>query len=202
MSKLSLQSIKSILFQILPVMLGVYLGLLANNWNEEKKSRRLEQQILIKIKAEIEGNKKQIEANFDYHKMLLDTATAFYQTGDIETFLAPAYKSGQSNFWRGTRTSRLKSSAYQASISSGVFANLDIDLITLLSELYAVQEDYAKMSNLYLQKVIDLTPESSVFTYLSFVRSFSQDIYYQEKSLLKLDKTVLEKLKENNLSTQ
>lgn len=195
MSKISLTSLKNLLLQVLPIMFGVYLGLVANNWNENRKNKRMEKEILSKMIVEIKSNQAQINNIVDYHKMLLDSSAFFFKNWNTETYSKPAYQSDQSkSIWRGTRTGKLKNTTFDVAIASGAFSNLNIELMTLLSELNRAQQGYDHVASLYLQKVIDLSPEQSVMTYLTFINSFASDIYYMERDLLALYENALERI--------
>ncbi len=190
-----MHNLKKVLIQILPVMFGVYLGLVGNNWNENRKNIKLEGEVISKLITEIQDNKAQIASVIDYHKMLADSSEAFFQNWDPETYMQPAFQSPEtSSIWRGTRTGKLKTAAFEAAIVSGVFANLDVDLLTRFSEINRTQLSYEQMSAIYLQRVIELSPEQPVITYATVINSFANDTYLAEKQLLGLYNEMLDVL--------
>ena len=185
-----------ILTTILPVMLGVFLGLWANNWNEGRKKRTLETQVLQKIEQDIIANKKQLEDVLGYHKALGDSVQSLYQKISSADLLKPIYefKSEQDFFWRGTRTGPLRDAGYQTAIVSGILADLDFEMVSLLSEVNRVQENYEKISSMYTESAINKNSQSKVIDYISFTEFFSYDISITEEELINLYDITLKEL--------
>jgi len=188
--------LRIILNTILPVMLGVFLGLWANNWNEGRQKRALEKQVLQKIEQDIIANKNQLEEVIDYHKSLSDSVQIFYQKLSRADLLKPIYemKTKQGFFWRGTRTGPLRDAGYQTSIVSGVLADLDFELVSLLSEVHREQENYEKLSAMYTESAINKNSQSKVIDYISFAEFFSIDISITEEKLINLYNIALKEL--------
>ena len=188
---------KSSLLQIIPVMLGVFLGLLANNWNEERQSKQLETKVLQKIKEDISSNKKQLENVLEYHKSLADSAKAIFQIGSLEYLTATRFEArnmkGNNNFWKGTRTGTLRDAGYQTAIVSGALAKMDIELVSTLSEIHKAETHFNQLANNYLQNIINQNSETKVMDYLQFALTFSMDISIAEESLIELYNDALTK---------
>lgn len=181
--------ISSLFWQVLPVMLGVFLGLWANNWNEDRKQEKLQKQVLLKVKEDIESNKVQLENVLEYHEWLGDTATAILNAGDFNILRKSLFEMGRGNpyhIWRGTRTGALRDAGYQTAVVTGILAGLNIELVSLLSEINRSQLNYASMSNNYLQTVINIQTDSKILDQILFASAFSNDISIAEKNLIHL----------------
>lgn len=59
--------------EILLVMIGILLALQANNWNENRKERELELQLLHEMKLGLEKDVSDIEYNISAHKKILNS---------------------------------------------------------------------------------------------------------------------------------
>lgn len=189
------------LLQIIPVMIGVFLGLWANNWSEDRKQIKMETQVLQRIKQDIESNKKQLENVIDYHRSLSDSVKVIMEKGDFEILQKTRLEIGRDNpysIWEGTRTGRLRDAGYQTAIVTGVLAELDFEMVSLLSEIHQDELNYANMSNNYLQTAINMDVETRLIDQILFVNSFSIDITYVEEDLIRLYDLTLEKMKAIN----
>ncbi len=188
--------ISNIFLQMLPVMLGVFLGLWANNWNEDRKLKQLETKVLQKIKQDIESNQEYLGNVIVYHESLGDSAKAFVTKINPKLLFKPAYEieEDRPDFWRGTRTGNLRDAGYQTAIVSGVLADMDFELVSLFSEIDRAQSSYSLMANNYLQTIINQNSETKVVDYLAFVMSFSKDISIAERNLIELYDLTLSKM--------
>ena len=56
------KKIGELIFQIIPVMIGVFLGLSVANWSEDRKKETRSDALVETIKNEIQSNKKFLKA--------------------------------------------------------------------------------------------------------------------------------------------
>lgn len=162
----------------LPVMLGVYLGLLANNWNESKKDEKLSNQVLKSIASELNFNKKELKSSIDYYTLLRDSTS----------FLISEKKEFQSfSFWKGLNPPLLRNSAYQTGINTGVLSNINIQLLEQLSNTYNIQADLKEQTQMYVNSVTNKigTSDFNNKKYMEILFNFSFDQIVTEEQLLK-----------------
>ncbi len=178
-----------IILQIIPVMIGVYLGFVISNWQDNQK-RSTQSQILIdNISLEIESNTRIIEAVIEYHKMLRDSSR-YYANAEIINKMP--------TFFQGTRTQQLLSSAYNTGIQTGIINELPLHKIQLLNKVYNYQDfcnEYAKMlMNGLINKDFSDSPDGikKIASYLSLTMT---DIVIQEEHLLEIYKETVNVLK-------
>lgn len=126
------QKIKNLFIQIIPVMIGVYLGFLISDWSENQKLIKQRQILIASMLSEIETNQQNLAKLIDYHRMLLDSSR-FYAKSEISL--------QQSNFIKGTRMTKLPNSAYNTGIQTGIINELPITTIQLINRLYTFQND-------------------------------------------------------------
>lgn len=125
--------IKEILFQIIPVAIGVYLGFFVSNWAAANKRNTDTNKYLENLTAEMLLNKQKIESVANYHRMLRDSSN--YISIHAEDNLKPA-------FFQGTRVFPLVQSAFATGLQTGVVNELSLDQIQTINELYNQQDYY------------------------------------------------------------
>lgn len=172
--------------QILPIMIGVYLGLVANNWNENQKAEELQNRLLESMKKELKANQKNIEHLLEYHQSLLDSTNAYSERYTIEELNELSAENFMTSVWRGTKVGTLKNATYQTAMVTGALADMDIDLAIQLSEIDLIQKDYSATGDKYLNSLIQMDSGESLQSTLIFIFSFTMDITSFEKALLKL----------------
>lgn len=182
--------LKDLLLQVVSVMLGVYLGLIANDWQEAQKNKALVQKSLGKFRYEVTQNQQIIKEAFAYHQQLSDSIKVLLQKERPLTFK-------DLKFWRGMRIQKLKSATYQTAIITGVLNDLEIELLTAINDLYISQEKYDMAGNIALQGILqrDLFDEQKLRGNLIFLSTLLNDIYWIEKEITDGQKKVLESLK-------
>lgn len=137
---------REILIQIIPVAIGVYLGLIVNDWNSNRQAQQRKahsQELLIQ---EIQLNKAKIEEGLAYHLMLLDSLDGLMQK---ET---PRFK--DMNFWEGVRTPTLYNAAYQSATLSSSINTFNLPEIHSIVEVYSAQKKYDDMNLVAMQGLI------------------------------------------------
>ncbi|MEM6720525.1 MAG: hypothetical protein AAF611_14455 [Bacteroidota bacterium] len=68
-----LQQIGQLIREIIPVMIGILVALVINNWNEDRKSKKYLNQIFISIEKELNETSIDIEKSLSKQKVLVDT---------------------------------------------------------------------------------------------------------------------------------
>lgn len=171
------KTIKDLILQIIPVMIGVYLGFLVSNWSGNKKSKLQTEQLKESILSELEINAKNIKQVQNYHVMLRDS-TRKISNGDITSNL---------NFFEGIKMSSLTHSAFTSGMQTGVINNLSLEEIQLLNEYYTFQDDYNQFGKMTLEGLVnknlgskDIIPEIANFLSLTMT-----DVVIMEENLLK-----------------
>lgn len=173
------KAIYNIFMLIMPVMLGVYLGLLANNWNEARKEDKLTQKMLTSLVQEVLYNQEIVEESIAYFYELRDS---IYYTNDKDSINPSEY-----SFWKGLNPPLLKSASFESATISGGLTNIDLDLLEQLSTTYNQQEDLKNQTETYLFSVINKigTKELDNRRYMIILENYSHDQISAEESLLK-----------------
>lgn len=183
------KKILELLVQILPVMLGVYLGFVVSEWsdnNQKKSDSKIFKSSLI---SEIKANEQRLKTVVDYHTMVRDSSR--YYSNEKNLSVRPKY-------FKGTRLRKLSNSAFNTGIQTGVINELPIDQIQLLNQLYTFQKDYNEFGNMILSSLLnkDFSNESSDLSEIARFLSVSMtDVVIKENDLLGGYKMTLEKIK-------
>lgn len=169
----------NIFMLIMPIMLGVYFGLLANNWNEGRKQNELTQKMLSSLVQEVIHNQRTVEESIAYFYELRDS---IYYSNDKDS-INPA----KFSFWKGLNPPLLKSASFESATISGTLTNIDLDLLEQLSTTYNQQEDLKNQTETYLFSVINKigTKELSNRMYMIILENYSHDQISAEEALLK-----------------
>ena len=133
--------------QIVPVALGVYLGLLASNCNDLRKEEALSERVLANLDREIGHNRDVLLESYPYFSQLLDSLSTLPTDSDQN----PASFS----FWKGLNPPLLKRAAYESASMTGILANLYPELLEQLALTYQLAEDLKEQSELYVKSVTE-----------------------------------------------
>lgn len=169
---------REILIQIIPVAIGVYLGLIVNDWNTGRQTRERKAQSEVLLIQEIKVNMAKIEDGLSYHLMLLDSLEGLVQKESV------GFK--DLGFWKGTRTPTLYNAAYQSATLSGSINTFSIPEIQSIVEVYSAQQKFTDTNKIALQGLIqqDFYNESKLKQTINFINMMLNDISYAEKDLL------------------
>lgn len=186
------KKITELLFQIIPVMIGVYLGLIASNWSQKKQQKEKTASLTENIMVEVKTNRDKIANVIAYHEKLRDSARYNLNTKNNKI----------PSFFRGIRVVTLPNSAHETGIQTGLLNEFPVEELQILNEAYTYQDSYNKFGNILLSSLfsMDLTDEelskTKALQYLSIAMS---DVVHKEKELLKAyDNILKDSLQFNN----
>jgi len=117
------KKISELILQIIPVMIGVYLGFVVSNWGDQQKRKSQSIVFVINIKNEIEINNDKLQSVIDYHKILRDSSRFYLSNSSIKPLTKPP------NFFRGIQTSTLIESAYNTGNQTGIISEFEMNKI-------------------------------------------------------------------------
>ena len=182
--------------EIILVVIGILIALQINNWNENRKLNDAKNKTLEHIKKEVLSNQKFIESVDYYHEMVRDTLKKIKPPETAEELTKAL------SFWRGFGITRLRNSAFETAVQSGIIKELDASLAENLNALYATQNAYndfgqTASNGLYDQDFSNLDNFGRISIFLSMVMS---DLYYFELDLKKQYSTCLHQMDSLNLN--
>jgi hypothetical protein len=135
-----------LIFQIIPVMIGVYLGFLVSDWSSDRQLQAQLDKLVNNVLVEIANNQDAIEQTRGYHQMLRDSSMHY---ANPETAIK------KPDFYQGTRVLKLSVSAYQTGIQTGIINELNIDQIQGMNQLYTHIAEYNQYANTMMASLIE-----------------------------------------------
>ena len=182
------KKIGEIILQIIPVMIGVYLGFVVSNWSETNKINS--QTVLLRnnIVAEIKSNKSKIDEVFEYHKMIRDSSRYYQNFTDFKKM---------PSFFKGTRTITLTNSAFDTGIQTGLINSLKFEEIQSINDVYTEQSAYKDFNNLILTGLITIDFKENndgIRKFYSYLAVSMTDVVIQENRLIESYNKLLKKI--------
>ncbi|WGK65161.1 hypothetical protein [Croceiramulus getboli] len=170
-----------LLFQIVPVAIGVFLGYLVSDWSASKDQQKQEDLLVQNMIAEIKSNQSKIDEVLEYHVMLRDSTRYYLQNAWDGSSNGP-------RFWRGVNTPTLANSAFETGIQTGVINGLELEKIQSLNQTYSYQDNYHDFVQILLSGLItmDFSEDQEAITkILRYINISMTDIVYKEEELLR-----------------
>lgn len=172
------KKIGELIFQMIPVTLGVYLGFAISDWAENDRSREQAEVLVQNVITEIESNQAQLNLVLEYHEMIQDSSSVYARMPVLTK---------RPRFFKGVRVMKLTQSAYQTGIQTGIINELSIDKIEKLNQLYTFQEDYNQYTSQMMASLISKDfseSEEDVRKIMRFLSITMTDVTFKEKDLL------------------
>lgn len=174
--------------EITPVIIGILVALLINNWNEERQNTIFVNDVLQSISIELEENKKKLEQEIPKQKMLIDSIKYYLSKDEISLLEILSIADG---FTIPT----IKNTSWRA------FFSKDIRLVgySIISELTNIEEDKTTLK-LQANTAMNLFYENENVSEYKKKEKFIlliEDILHIEGSLLTAHKKCLNAISEN-----
>ncbi|MDR7129752.1 hypothetical protein J2X69_002097 [Algoriphagus sp. 4150] len=183
--------------QFIPVVLGVYVGILASNWNENRMRRVEQNEYIENLKLEIQANKVKLEEALTYQKDILQSTRQIKKELDRDILEGAFWKMGHWTLipdWEGLKIPKLENAVHQSGIMTNSLSGLDFHIIHTISQSYSHQDDY----KLYAQRLIldNLTLLDNQIKTVEVLNKLEvwQDVMNIEKELIEHYNETLEKL--------
>jgi len=99
---------------IIPVIFGILIALVINNWNEERKEKKYLDQIFTSINKELEESSLSIEENLPKQQILSDSIMAYLDDETVPIFDIIKKANGiygptiKNNSWRAIANSKIE----------------------------------------------------------------------------------------------
>jgi hypothetical protein len=144
------KSVLELLIEVVLIGVGVFLGLLANQWHDDRQHRELANTTLRYFHEEIVTNKQAIEMVRPYHAALSRDVGNFLQAEGPRTM-----QRLQSEFhFRGVEPVELERTAWDLALATQSFSYLPPKLAYAISRVYTRQQAFQTLQNEFLQAVL------------------------------------------------
>jgi hypothetical protein len=176
----------TMLAQLIPVAVGVYLGIVASDWNTERKQKAAQKEFLNNVQLELLSNKLKLEKAVIYHASIVATADSLKKSLSQETLNKGFWSAGGWQLldnWQGVEVPTLENSVYQTGIISNTLLGLDFKTINTIAQVYRYQDEYKPLAQkLFTDKIVNLKDESTYYVLGNF--GWLQSLVVSEKELL------------------
>jgi hypothetical protein len=181
------KSLFKIVLEVSLISLGVFLGLMGEQWRERSEHHELAMESLRRFQAEIRTNRSTIADLKDYHAGMKNR---------IDTYLAldAARRAGFNVGLKGIRPASFEHTAWDLAIATQSLTYMDTRLAFALSRVYGAQEDYAELSSGVLQAMYLRPPGQDLGAFFQTLAVYYSDIVIHEPRLLALYDEVLPQL--------
>jgi len=132
------------------VGVGVFLGLLANQWHEDRQHRELADATLRYFHEEILANKRAIERMRPYHTTLSREVGRFVQAEGPKT----TQRFQSDVHFRGVEPVEFERTAWDLALATQSFSFLPPKLAYAISRVYTRQQNFQNLQNAFLQAIL------------------------------------------------
>ena len=183
--------------QLILVIVGVFFGMLASDWNASKSLEKSQKEILQNIKEEITANLetvKQAESNRKRFNKSLDSLDALLEKEALNTlFFDKDFEERLPN-WRGIGGGELSNAMFEMAKFSNVLATIDIDKAKQLTKTYNYQNTHNNARATFLEKFYNINSQSTYRDVLRLMWAIRQELGGYESVLQEEYKKSLELL--------
>lgn len=143
-----------LLFEVVLIAVGVFLALLANNWNENREHRARAAAALQNFLGEMETNRAALQKERTYHETLAHQLFEFLHSS------APLSEERLSNevHFEGMHPIIFEHTAWDLALATQALSYMEPDLAFSISKVYTQQSAFQTLENSFLASVY--TPSS------------------------------------------
>ncbi|TDQ27532.1 hypothetical protein [Tenacibaculum caenipelagi] len=193
------KNIVKYILELLIVAFGVFLGIYVGERNHQKKTDLNTRNAIVQIISELDSNVKRLGSAIRYHEQIgveLDSVRKSLKQSDFNSIYFNNKKFNHNNLpsWTGVGVVRLSKSIYESAKIGGVFQELNISTINLISSIYEYQEIYDEFSMATVDKMLEMDSETKTSDVIQLLSRLSKhDIIKIEKGLLnQINKNIVE----------
>lgn len=188
----------NLLNQFIPVVIGVYIGIVASNWNEGRVQKAEQREFVNNLVLEIQANKAKLEETLAYQQAILRSAKKARQELDPKIMEARFWTAGQWKLipgWEGLKIPTLENSVHQSGIMTNALSGLEFQVINTIARSYNLQEGYKVWAEkLIIDNLTQLGSDTKTVEVLNKLEVWG-DVMHLEQNLLNQYSQAIETLK-------
>jgi hypothetical protein len=183
------KSALKITLEVVLISVGVFLGLLGEQWRESAHQRDLAKDSLRRFRAEIVENRKAVADVADYHVTVRKELQAALEKGPDRTSRADIH-------FHGIRPARFDRSAWDLAIATQSLAHIDPDLALSLASVYNVQQTLTELTHGVTQAMYVTPPitDTSSMAFFGSVLVYYSDAVIFEPRLIEMYDAILPRI--------
>lgn len=148
------RTLLSLLLEVVLVAVGVFLGLWANNWHEDREHRAKARAALRNFAQEMETNRQAVETYRGYHQTLARELDQFLRSKEPPT----EDRLGKEVHFQGVHPVQFEHTAWDLALATQALSYLEPDLAFDISKVYTQQSAFQTLENSFLASAF--TPAS------------------------------------------
>ena len=175
------KSLLTLGLEVVLITVGVFLGLMGEQWRERAEQRELAEASLRRFRTEILANRKAVADRQDYHATLKKELDAFFALPEPRK---PGALKISMTFGLGPIF--FEQAAWDLALATQALAHVDPELAFDLSRVYTIQQNYAGVQGAIVQSTV--YGRSPMQDFEGFWRSLSWylgDVSYFDPTLIK-----------------
>jgi hypothetical protein len=147
------KSIASLILEVAMIVVGVFLGLAAEQWREGRHEQELALASLRNFREEMATNQAQISRVRPYHEALARNLQSFTEEKGPHTF----GKFLTDVQFQGMRTVTLERTAWDLALATQALSYMKPDMAYKISRLYTVQQTFQTLEKIIMQSAYTQT---------------------------------------------
>lgn len=170
--------------QFVFIAAGVYLGMRADDYKEERAHRASARAALANFRSEMVANRAQVVQRLKYHDGLLDSMRVSQQRGDPAPRTVPEVLRRLG--WRGLQPVTYGHVAWDLALATQSLALLPPDLAFSVAKVYTFQTRIEELQSIAMTQLFSPTAleETRWQPFLRALGSHLEDMHYSEPSMI------------------
>lgn len=180
-----------ILVESLLIGFSILAALAVDEWREERQTRKRVAQVLESFAGEIQRNRQAVAKVLPYHERLHGHFFKLAKSGTVHSMRDLTSMEG----FNGISPVTYESAAWRTAVATGVLTDIDFKTASVLSRLYAVQDDCAAIQKMVLDVIQPASfTESALPMTLEVLSGYMNDVVLSERGILAGYDAVLKRL--------
>jgi len=143
-----LTTTRKFIYDMIPVMIGVFLGFSLNNFAENKKLQKHLVNLDKMLQLEILNNQENINHTYDYHAQLKKDLEVINKSDDIMKAVG-AFQ------FKGLRPGNIDQSAFETGVQTGIIQEMEIHKVLNINKLYNLQKSYSSFNESMMSAILN-----------------------------------------------
>ena len=187
------RSVFGFVLELVLISAGVFLGLLANNWHEDREHHAKTQEAIRNFLSEMQTNLQAMESKRQYHETLAKELDQFLSSGEAPTedrlFKEVHYAGAQPILFEHT--------AWDLALATQSLSYLPSDLAFEVSKVYTKQAAFETLENSFLAAgfMPGTFSAENLKGFAGSLRFYLRDVNSQEPPMIDLYRKVIPELR-------
>ncbi len=183
----------SFIFELVLIAAGVFLGLLANNWHEEREHQNKAQEAIRSFLAEAQTNLAATQSNRAYHEKLMQELTEFLASAEPAT----EERLARQVHFTGVRPVVFEHTAWDLALATQSLAYLPSPIAFEVSKVYTQQAAFQTLENNFLTAAYmpGAMAAENLKGFATALRIYMGDVNVQEPAIIAQQEKVIPQLK-------